>query len=393
MTATTSDAPHLRILAVSGSRADWGYLVKPIEALKADPAFDVLLAVTGQHLEERSGRTIDNIRNAGFAVDDIIEPHLAGDSAEETTAALAHIASGMGKVIAARKPHLMLLLGDRYETLACASAAMLARVPIAHLCGGDISEGAVDDVIRHAVSKLSHLHFPTNSDAARRLRQMGEAPERVHMVGSTGLDLLLATPIMPRDDFFARLKLQPRKHMLLVTMHPVTLAADPAAEAKALVTALAALGDDVELIISGTNADTGRHGITRLLENLAATRSGTVLVPSLGNALFVNALAHCDCMVGNSSSGLYEAPSLGIPTVNVGIRQQGRLRASSVTDCAAEPEVIRAAIVAALGRGRVSTRNPYGDGHASRRIVEVLKALGDPALLLHKTFHEVGEEP
>lgn len=286
----------------------------------------------------------------------------------------------------------MLLLGDRYETLACASAAMLARVPIVHLCGGDISEGAVDDVIRHAVSKLSHLHFPTNSDAARRLRQMGEAPERVHMVGSTGLDLLLATPIMPRDAFFDRLKLQPRKHMLLVTMHPVTLA-DPAAEARALVTALAALGDDVGLIISGTNADTGRHGITRLLEDLAATRPGTVLVPSLGNALFVNALAHCDCMVGNSSLGLYEAPSLGIPTVNVGIRQQGRLRASSVTDCAAEPDVIRAAIVAALGRGRVSTRNPYGDGHASRRIVEVLKTLGDPALLLHKTFHEVGEEP
>lgn len=394
MTATTSDAQTgaspLRILAVSGSRADWGFLVKPLEALRDDPAFDVRLAVTGQHLEARSGATVEAIRNAGFTVDEIIDPHLAGDSARETTEALARIASGMAAVIERRKPGLMLVLGDRYEILACAAAAMMAQVPIAHLCGGDVSEGAVDDVIRHAISKLAHLHFPTNAEAAGRLVQMGEDPARVHMVGSTGLDFLLSVPILPRDDFFARLGLVPRKHMVLVTVHPVTLAQDPAADARALITALRGLDDDVGLIICGTNADTGRHGVARLVENLAADRPGTFLSPSLGSAMYVNAIAHCDCMAGNTSSGLYEGPSLGIATVNVGMRQQGRLRASSVVDCPGEPEAIRAAILTALAGGRVKAVNPYGDGHAARRIVEVLKAVGDPARLLHKSFHRVG---
>ncbi len=379
----------MRILAVSGSRADWGYLVKPLEALKADHVFEVSLAVTGQHLELASGNTVAAIRELGHSIDAIVDAALSGDTAYDTTVGLARIVAGMADVIARLSPDMMIVLGDRYEILGVAIAAMLARVPLIHLCGGDVSEGALDDSIRHAVSKLSHLHFPTNADAARRLVQMGEDPARVHMVGSTGLDLLLSVPVMTRAEFFERVGLVPRRQNLMVTAHPVTLAADPVADARALVAALSAIGDDIGLIISGTNADTGRHGITKLLNKLVAQRPSAILMPSLGNALYVNAMAHCDCIVGNSSSGLYEAPSMGIPTVNIGSRQDGRLRAASVRDCVAEPAAISAAIAAALAGGRVKVGNPYGDGQASRRIVEVLKAVADPASLLRKSFHEV----
>lgn len=380
----------MRILAISGSRADWGFLVKPLEALQAVAGFDVRLAATGQHLEDASGRTIDAINEAGFSVASVIDPALSGDDARDTTKAMARIMTGAADVLADVMPDLLLVLGDRYEILACASAAMMARIPIAHLCGGDVSEGAVDDVIRHAVSKLAHLHFPTNADAAQRLLQMGEEPSRVHMVGSTGLDLLLATPRMGREDFFSRLPFEPRRHNILVTVHPVTLAVDPVADARAVVAALERLDDSIGILVTGTNADTGRLGITGMLQDFVARRPGARLVPSLGNALYVNAMAHCDCMVGNSSSGLYEAPSMGLPTVNVGTRQQGRLRAASVKDCAAEPGAIFAAINVALRGGRVTVENPYGDGRASRRIVEVLKTVKDPASLLHKHFHGAG---
>lgn len=378
----------MRLLAISGSRADWGYLVKPLQALRAASGFDVRLAVTGQHLEDASGRTIDAIRTAGFAVDAIIDPMMTGDDARDTTKSMARIMAGAADVLTGLKPEMVLVLGDRYEILACASAAMMARVPIVHLCGGDVSEGAVDDVIRHAVSKLAHLHFPTNADAARRLLQMGEEPSRVHLVGSTGLDLLLDTPRLARNEFFARAAFEAGHHNILVTVHPVTLAADPAADARAVVAALDRLDADTGILVTGTNADTGRLGITEMLQDFVARRSGAKLVPSLGSALYVNAMAHCDCMVGNSSSGLYEAPSMGLPTVNVGSRQDGRLRAASVVDCAAEPGAIVAAINKVLEAGRVHADNPYGDGQASRRIVEVLKTINDPAGLLRKHFHE-----
>ena len=383
----------MRLLAVSGSRADWGYLVKPLETMRADPAMDVRLAVTGQHLDAASGGTLSMIRAAGFDDIEIVDPVLSGDSAVETTGAMARILSGMAGVIARVKPDMMFLLGDRYETLAAASAAMMARIPIAHLCGGDVSEGAVDDAIRHAVSKLSHLHFPSNGISAQRLIQMGEDPGRVHMVGSTSLDLLLSVPIMARAAFLAEVGLADARAVVLVTMHPVTLAEDPAAEARALVSALAGLDESHALLISGTNADTGRLGITRMLENLVARRSNAVLVPSLGNALFVNALAHCSVMVGNSSSGLYEAPSMGIPTVNVGTRQDGRLKAASVADCPAEPAAILAAMADALAGGRKMVSNPYGDGKASQRIAALIKAhAADPARLLHKRFRATWED-
>ena len=220
----------LNVMVVTGSRADWGYLSVPCAMLRDDPGFKLQLVATGQHLDPASGDSRRAIEAEGFELAATVDMELTGDSPEAVTRSMGIELAGMGEVIARLGPDLMLIIGDRYEILAAASAAMLARLPIAHVAGGDVSEGAIDDVIRHALTKLSHLHFPSNAEAAQRIVQMGENPARVHCIGSTGLDRLLRVPLMDRRAFFNRAGLSPRKTNLLVTIHPVTLAADPLAD-------------------------------------------------------------------------------------------------------------------------------------------------------------------
>jgi UDP-hydrolysing UDP-N-acetyl-D-glucosamine 2-epimerase len=380
----------MRILAVTGSRADWGYLAPVLTQLRSDPRFDAHLLVTGQHLEGAEGGSKAAILAEGFAIDAEVPLDLSGDTALAMSEGFARCMVGCAEAIASLKPDVIVLMGDRYETLAAATSATMARVPIVHLCGGDVSEGAIDDAIRHAISKLAHLHFPTNTDAEKRLHQMGENPQHVHMVGSTGLDRLLAVPVMEKAVFFEAIGFVPRVKNLVVTIHPVTLASDPAADARALATALAGLSSTTGIIFTGTNIDPGYKAISDLITAFVDRHDNAVMRPSMGSKLYVNALRHCDAVVGNSSSGLYEAPSLSLPTVNIGIRQQGRLRAPSVIDCAGEAPAIAIAIEEALRRGRTTGNNPYGDGQASRRIVEVMSSLKHPSKLLLKSFHGAG---
>ncbi len=376
-----------RILAVTGSRADWGFLSVPLELLRGDPAFDVSLVATGQHLEPHSGGSLDAIRKEGFHIDAHVDMDLVDDSEQAVTRSMGIGLAGMGDAISSLRPDLMLLLGDRYEILAAGCAALLARCPIAHLAGGDISEGAVDDAIRHALTKLSHLHFPTNRDAARRIMQMGESPDRVHCVGSTGLDRLLKAAPMDRAAFFRSVGFEARSHNVLVTIHPVTLAADPLSDAEAVLSALSQLDDDFGILLTGTNADAGGKKINEMLAHFASQRPNAVFHTSLGSERYANALRHCDIVVGNSSSGLYEAPSLKRPAVNIGLRQDGRLRAASVIDCPGEPKAILEALQLGLELDCSDVANPYGDGHASERIVAILKGIVDNRGLLRKTFH------
>ena len=377
----------LRIMVVSGSRADWGYLSVPLALLRDDSSFALSLVVTGQHLDIASGNSASVIADDGFTIAARVAMTPEGDSPQAVTSAMGNGLAGFSDVIAALKPEVMLLLGDRYETLVAATAAMMARVPIAHLAGGDITEGAIDDAIRHAISKMAHLHFPTNTEAAKRLARLGENPAHIHAVGSTGLDRLLKVRRLARDDFFARIGFTPRRRNLLVTLHPVTLDPDPHRDAEAALEALHELGDEFGIIFTGSNADAGGITLTDRIKDFIQAHENAALHPSLGTELYVNAMAHCDAVLGNSSSGLYEAPSLKVPTVNVGTRQDGRLRATSVIDCEGTPDAIHSAIARALILDCSATVNPYGDGHAAERIVMVLKQIGDPASLLRKRFH------
>lgn len=216
---------------------------------------------------------------------------------------------------------------------------------------------------------------------------MGENPENIHVAGSTGLDRLLKVPLLARDDFFARIGFAPRRINLLVSLHPVTLESDPLRDAEAALETLKGLGAEFGMIFTGSNADAGGAALSKQMKDFVQDHDNAIFHPSLGTELYVNAMAHCDAVLGNSSSGLYEAPSLKTPSINIGTRQDGRLRATSVIDCEGTPEAIRSAIAKALALDCSTAVNPYGDGQASRRIVSVLKRIGDPASLLRKRFH------
>jgi UDP-hydrolysing UDP-N-acetyl-D-glucosamine 2-epimerase len=375
----------VKILAVTGTRADWGLFVPVLDALRDDARFTLEIAATGQH--HMAGSTsLDAIAAEGHRVEHQVEMGLGGDdSAAALAKGMGAATSGIGAVLEMSRPDLILLLGDRYEILATALAAVVARVPIAHMFGGDVTEGAIDDSIRHAITKLAALHFPSNAESAARIVQMGEDPARVHNVGSTGIDRILALKPLGRDDFFASVGLAPRAQNFVITFHPATLSDDSTAQAEAMLDALDAF-PEAGLIFTGSNADPGARGIDALVQAYVAGRENAVFHASLGSRRYFSALTHCDLVIGNSSSGVLEAPSFRLPTVNIGDRQARRPRANSVVDSDVHPDAIAAAIRAALALDCSTVSNPYGDGHAAERIVNVLSAIEKPETLVRKSF-------
>lgn len=371
----------LHVCAVSGSRADYGLLLPPMRAIQADPAFRLSMILTGQHLVKDAGDTAARVRADGFDIAAEIDMGLAGDDAPNVIHACGRVLDGMADALARLQPDLLLVLGDRYEILCCVLAATLARIPIAHIAGGDITEGAFDEGFRHAITKMSHLHFVTNADAAVRVRQMGE--NNVYVTGSPALDLIRQTPILTRDAFFSRLGLAPAKTNILVTFHPVTLAKDSLAQFDEVLAALASL-EDTAIVITGSNADPEGRQIDTRAKAFVRTHANSVFRPSLGIECYLSALTHMDIVAGNSSSGLTEAPSFGIPTVNIGTRQHGRPKATSVIDTPSQRRDILLALKRAKAFGRKDVTNPYGDGHSSEKIVQILYTIKDPAALLHK---------
>ena len=375
----------MTICAVSSSRADYGLLVSPLRALCADQDFRLRFVLTGQHLVDEAGETSAQVRKDGFDVFAEIDMAIAGDDATGLIASAGRLFDGLAEILSNPAPDLILLLGDRYEIACCAVAATIAGVPIAHIAGGDITEGAFDDAFRNAITKMAHLHFVTNPDAARRVCQLGESADRIHLVGSPGLDLIRTTKLATRDEFFAMLGLPPGRVNLLATYHPVTLTGDSVAQAEELLAALETF-DEAVILFTGSNADPEARQIETRIRAFVSNNPHSRFRSSLGTRHYFSALAHMDAIIGNSSSGFYEAPSFGIPTVNIGDRQKGRLKAASVIDCVPQRDAIKTAIDAAVARGRRPTENPYGDGHASEKIVAVLKSIGDPKMLLAKKF-------
>lgn len=382
----------MRILAVTGTRADWGLLLPVLIRLRNNAQFDLVLCATGQHLDPRSP-SLEAIRSDGFEPDHQIDMQVGeDDSPEAISRSMGLCSTGIGSVLEKECPALIMVLGDRYEMLATVGAALVARIPVVHLCGGDLTYGAFDDAIRHAITKMSSLHFVTNEDAARRVRQMGEPADRVIVSGSPGIDRLLAEPMMSRQALLSELGLPEDKPFLLVSFHPETLVSDPQAQLDALLEALEQCKEHA-LLLSGSNADPGARAIDRAFKAMASSRPEAVYIPSLGSRRYLSVLNHAAALVGNSSSGLYEAPSFHTPTVNIGDRQAGRLQAPSVFNCNADRAAILAALEAALAwtenAEQVPVTNPYGDGHAADRIVDTLAAIDDPGKLLRKTFEEI----
>lgn len=375
----------MKILAVTGSRADWGLLVPVLDLLRNNMRFNLEIAATGQHVMAGSA-SLEAIQADGHRVNHIIEMGLDSDDSPAALARAMGVATAsLGAVLASSQPDLLLILGDRYEILAVALAAVVARVPIAHLYGGDITEGAIDDCIRHAITKLAALHFASNPESAARILQMGETPTRVHTVGSTGIDRALTLKPLARDDFFASVGPVGFRQNFVITFHPATLSDNPIAQAQAMLDALDAF-PETGLIFTGSNADPGASAIDSLVQAYVADRENAVFHTSLGSLRYFSALTHCDLIVGNSSSGLLEAPSFLLPTVNIGDRQARRPRASSVFDCEPNQDAIISAINLALRHDCSKTNNPYGDGHAAKRVFDIIDAVVFPEILVRKSF-------
>lgn len=362
----------------TATRAEYGLLRPLLERLDASDRLEPHLIVSGTHLSPRHGMTVSEIEADGRPIAARIPVPLAADDGVSVAQDMAAVLAGAAQAYAALKLDAVLILGDRTEALAAAAAATPLGLPIIHLQGGEKTEGAVDDNIRHAVTKLAALHFAAAEPYRRRILQMGEAPERVTTVGSTAIDNQRAFGPSTRAEVARMLDVELEPGFLLVTFHPETLTGIPAVDQIAAF--LGGLEHEMrrKLVITLPNADAGAAAVRQGLAAFAAARPDQVyLFESLGARRYAAALTACDAVVGNSSSGVIEAPAAGTPSVNVGDRQAGRLKPSSVIDCANAPEAIAAALQQALDpEFREAARHqppPFGDGHAADRIVEMLE--------------------
>jgi len=381
---------RLKIAVLTATRAEYGLLFRVLKRIQDEPSFALQLIVSGTHLSPAYGLTYRHIEADGFAIDRKVDMQLSGDSAGEITKSLGRATIGFADVLADLQPDLLVLLGDRYELLAAAQAALIARIPLAHIAGGDVTEGAYDDAIRHSITKMSHLHFVTHEAAARRVRQMGEDPAHIFTVGNPGLDHLLHLDLLERDVLGRELDFHFHPRNLLVTYHPETLDMESTElRVAALLSALERLGNDVGILFTLPNADTGNRAIRDRIETYVAAHANACAYASLGQLRYWSAMQHVNAVVGNSSSGLLEAPSLRKPTVNIGDRQKGRPQAASVINCGYAVDEIETSIRRAFDMDCRNVVNPYGDGHAAERIVAVLKHMDKPRDLLKKRFADL----
>lgn len=378
-----------KICVVTGSRAEYGLLYWVLHDLRAASGLEISLVVTGMHLAPEFGLTVREIENDGFEITRRVDMLLASDTRGGIASSLGLGVIGMSGAFEQLQPDIVLVLGDRVEILAAVQAALVHRIPVAHIAGGDTSEGAIDENMRHAITKMSHVHFVTNEQSAARVRQLGEDPAHIHVVGSPGLDHLRRRPLPDRAALEQSLGAPLAARNLLVTFHPVTLEPDNgAAQFEELLAALEALPSDVAVWFTFPNADAGGRAFAARLEQWVRESAGKARAyASLGQQRYLGLMSQVNAVVGNSSSGLYEAPSFNVHTIDVGNRQRGRLAASSVRHVAPRRVDIRAAIDVALTERLKDVVNPYGDGRSAGRIVDVLRGLERPESLLHKPFY------
>lgn len=381
-----------RICVITGTRADYGLLRWLMHDIQAHPDLQLQVVATGMHLAPELGHTLNEILADGFTVDLKVDSLLSSDTPVGMAKSMGMGMIGFADALSHLQPDLILVLGDRIEIFAAVSAALVAGLPVAHLHGGESTEGAFDDALRHAITKMSHLHFVANEVYRQRVIQMGESPERVWTTGGMGVDAITRVPLMSRAELEAELDFELGRKSLLVTFHPSTLSHHQAsAEMNALLQALDGL-KDTQIIFTHPNADTQGRTLAQQLLDYAQFRPHVLSVPSLGQRKYLSCIAHVDAVVGNSSSGLTEVPTFHKPTINIGNRQKGRLAADSVIHCEADPAAIARALQQLddkqFQRSLAEVRNPYGQGKACERIIEVIRSIPLKGLI-HKSFHEV----
>jgi len=374
-----------KIAVVTSSRADYSLLYWPLHDLAAHPEVDLKIIALGPHLSPEFGCTVQEIEKDGFRVDARIECLMSSDSDVGMAKTIGVATLSLADCLGQMRPDLLVLTADRYEMLAPASVALALRIPIAHIEGGEISEGAIDDAVRNALTKLSHVHFTSTESARERVIAMGEEAWRVHRTGAAALDHLRRSTLLSREELEMRLGIDLRKPTTLITYHPTTIARDTIREADAMFAAIQSMTG--QLLCCYPNADAGSRALIERLESTLRERGGGKVVVNLDPVVYWSLLQYVDLIVGNSSSGIIEAASFALPVVDVGIRQRGRERGRNVLT--AEPTV--ASILEQIGiarseefrRSLQDMENLYGDGRASERIVKVIASvpLGEEILI------------
>jgi UDP-hydrolysing UDP-N-acetyl-D-glucosamine 2-epimerase len=378
----------LTIAVVTSSRADYSHLYWPLKDLAAHPDIDLKLIVLAAHLSPAFGNTVDEIERDGFTIASRIECLLNSDTDVGMAKTLGLAILGLTDVLAQMRPDLLLLIADRYEMLAPASVALTLRIPVAHIEGGEVSEGAIDDAVRNALTKMAHIHFTSTDTARARVISMGEEPWRVHRAGAPSLDHITRSKLLTRSQLEQALDIELNDSPTVVAYHPVTLLQNTTEEADALFAALAKI--DGQILFCYPNADAGSHELMQRTHEFIRQHTDAHVFVNLGAVTYWSLLKHAGLLLGNSSSGIMEAASFALPVVNIGLRQYGRERAPNILD--ADPHVdsilgkIAIAQSSAFRESLYGMANPYGDGHAAERIVNVLTSVSLAELLRKRAF-------
>ena len=382
-----------KICIYTSSRAEYGLLRGVLHEIDAKPTLQLQILASGMHLSPEFGMTIQEIRADGFEPNETIEILLSSDTPAAISKSMGLAMIGYGEALQRLKPDIVVLLGDRFETFCMAAAAQVCRVPLAHIHGGESTEGAIDEAFRHSITKMSHLHFASCEVYRQRIIQLGEAPDRVFNVGALGVENIRRMALMERNELAESIGFNLEKPYFLVTFHPVTLEKDASeVQFQSLLNALDAF-PEFNVIFTKANADTDGRVINRLIDEYAARQPERCLaVTSLGVHWYLSAMKYATAVIGNSSSGIVETPSFKIPMVNIGDRQKGRVKAESVMDC--EPSA--ASIKAAIHKGislefqelLMNTKNPYEKSSTASEIVSTIAAC-EPAGLLKKRFYNI----
>ncbi|OBU09371.1 UDP-N-acetylglucosamine 2-epimerase [Morganella psychrotolerans] len=380
-----------KVAVFTGTRAEYGLLYWLLKDIQNDPELSLQLIVSGMHFAPEFGETYKQIEKDGFHIDEKIEILLSSNSSVGTAKSIGLGVLGFADSFSRLQPDVLVILGDRFEALAAAQTAMILKIPILHLHGGEITEGAYDDAIRHAITKLSYLHGTSTDEHRQRVIQLGESPSRVKNIGAMGLEHLRRTPLMSISELGESLKFNLRQPYFLVTYHPVTLGKEPPELSFQILTEALDAYPEYQVILTYPNADDGGRLIIPMIEKYTAAHPSRVIaIPSLGQVRYLSAVKYSVAVIGNSSSGIIEVPSFDIPTINIGVRQKGRLAAKSVLHTPIELSSIKNAIDSAIDRSYMTKNekiiNPYGQGNSSSQAINMIKSIDSTS---YKSFFDL----
>ncbi len=377
-----------KICVVTGGRMDYGHLLKLMMMIKNNPKFELLIIASCMHLAPEFGNTYKKIEEDGFVINKRVNCLLSSDNDSGICKSVGLATILFSECYEELKPDLLIVLGDRFEILAASQAALFMKIPIAHIAGGDTTEGAYDEAIRHSITKMSHIHFVTNNESLKRVRQLGENPNLVFNVGSASIDLIKETKFIDKNKLEELLDFKFMSKNILLTYHPVTLDNDKN-DIEIILESLSELNSDIGIIITKSNADDNGRKFNQIIEEFCKNKLNIKCFSALGQFLYYNCINNVDVVIGNSSSGLYEVPSFKTPTINIGNRQKGRMRGDSIIDCPVDKDAIINAIYKSFEMDCSQTKNPYGTGNSSTKIIEILESIDLSKLKLQKHFFSI----